>query len=97
MEQVFKGSLLGDWTPDEIILDDDGVGLKIRSLIKAHEDYVFYKDIASVEVDSRLFLATIRIKPRARPELVIDNFSKNDAVNIRKIILERVKQKQRRR
>lgn len=33
---------------------------------------------------------TIRVIPRARPEIVIENFSKGDAQRIKELILQRV-------
>ncbi len=75
---------------DEVHLSDKGVSFKVKKLIGGTEQFVFYADISGVEIDSGMFFATIRILPRARPEIVIDNFAKSDAQEIKALILERV-------
>ncbi|MES2730953.1 MAG: PH domain-containing protein [Bacteroidota bacterium] len=91
MDEVFKASRVKDvFTPDEVILGDKGITFKINKLIGGAESFVFYQDISGVEIDSGLFFATIRVIPRARHEIVIENFSKADAQEIKRLILERV-------
>lgn len=83
----FKNPLL----PDEVHLTDKGVTFQIKKLFGGSEAFVFYTDIAGVEIDRGIFFATIRIKARAREqEIVIENFTKHDASRIKQLILERV-------
>jgi len=91
MNEQFKSSVLKDpIRQDEVHLGDKGVSFKVKKLIGGTEQFVFYTDISGVEIDSGMFFATIRILPRARPEIVIDNFAKGDAQRIKELILERV-------
>jgi Bacterial PH domain len=91
MEERFKASRLMDTlTPDEVILTDQGVTFRIKELLGGSEHFVFYEDISGVEIDNGLLFATIKVIPRARQELVIENFAKDDARRIKDLILERV-------
>ncbi|MCU0448701.1 MAG: PH domain-containing protein [Bernardetiaceae bacterium] len=91
MEERFKASRLMDTlTPDEVILTDRGVTFRIREILGGSEHFVFYEDISGVEIDNGILFATIKVIPRARQELVIENFSKDDARRIKDLILERV-------
>ncbi|AXE18588.1 hypothetical protein DR864_12890 [Runella rosea] len=91
MNEVFKSSSIKDPVrPNEVQLTDKGVSFKMRKLIGGTEQFVFYSDISGVEIDSGMFFATIRVIPRARPEIVIENFTKSDAQRIKALILERV-------
>jgi hypothetical protein len=91
MEQTFKASRWKDtFTPDEVILSEKGITFKINELIGGSEHFVFYKDISGVEIDRGMIFATIKVIPRARQEIIIDNFTKEDAEQIKKLILERV-------
>ena len=91
MNETFKSSSLKDpIRRDEVHLSEKGVSFKVKKLIGGTEQFVFYTDISGVEIDSGMFFATIRILPRARPEIVIDNFTKGDAQQIKELILERV-------
>ena len=51
---------------------------------------MFYSDISGVEIDNGLFFATVRVIPRARPQIVLDNFTKGDARRIKELILQNV-------
>lgn len=75
---------------DEVVFDDKGVTFRIRKLIGGTDNFVFYSDISGVEIDNGLFFATIRIIPRARPEIVIQNFTKGDARRVKELILQNV-------
>jgi hypothetical protein len=91
MNEIFKASRVKDlFTPDEVILGEKGISFKINKMIGGTESFVFYQDISGVEIDSGMFFATIRVLPRARQEIVIENFSKADAQEIKRLILERV-------
>jgi Bacterial PH domain len=91
MEEIFKASRWKDtFAPDEVILSDTGVTFKINEIIGGSENFVFYKDISGIEIDKGLFFATIRVIPRARQEIMIDNFTKDDAEKIKAIILSKV-------
>lgn len=75
---------------DQVEFNDKGVTFRIRKLIGGTDNFVFYSDISGVEIDNGLFFATVRIIPRARQEIVIQNFTKSDARRIKELILENV-------
>lgn len=89
-EKFHSSSFKDPINRDEVELNDKGISLRIRKLISSTDNFVFYSDISGVEIDNALFFATIRIIPRARPEIVIRNFAKRDARRIKELILERV-------
>ncbi|CAN5185518.1 hypothetical protein BH09BAC4_BH09BAC4_17090 [soil metagenome] len=91
MAEKFRSSSLKDpLTPDEVEFNDKGVTFRARKLIGGTDNFVFYSDISGVEIDNGLFFSTVRIIPRARPEIVIQNFSKGDARRIKELILQNV-------
>ena len=92
MNERFSASTLKNpLMPDEVIFGEKGVTFKERKVFSSSENFVFYNDIAGVEIDSGIFFATIRIKARAREhEIIIQNFAKGDARKIKDLILERV-------
>jgi hypothetical protein len=51
---------------------------------------VLYSDISGVEVVESLLLATIKVKPKIRAEIKIDNFAKDDAKTIKTLIKDRL-------
>ncbi len=91
MNEKFTASTLKNpLFPDQVVLGDKGVTFIIRKTFSKTENFVFYNDIAGVEVDSGVIWATIRVKARAREhEIVINNFAKRDASRIKELILER--------
>lgn len=90
-ENFFSSRLKNPFLPNEIHLSDKGINFKTRNLFSSSENFVLYHDIAGVEIDKGLFLADIRIKARAREqEIHIENFTKTDASEIKRLILERV-------
>lgn len=93
MNEKFAASTLKNpLFPDTVEFSEKGVTFKIRKAITATENFVFYDDIAGVEIDFGVLFATIRIKARAREQdIVINNFSKGDAKKIKQLILERAK------
>lgn len=91
VKKVFKASRLGDpITPDEVIFDAKGITFNVKTLFSSTESFVLYSDISGVEIVESLVLATIKIKPKIRAEIKIDNFTKSDAKLIKKLILERL-------
>jgi hypothetical protein len=91
MNEIFTASRIKDvLTPDEVILGDKGVTFKVNKIFGGSESFVFYQDISGVEIDNGLIFSTIRVIPRARHEIVIENFTKGDAQEIKRLILERV-------
>lgn len=93
MNERFSASTLKNpLMPDEVIFSEKGVTFKERKVLSSTENFVFYNDIAGVEIDSGIFFSTIRIKARAREqEIVIENFAKSDARKIKELILERAR------
>ena len=91
MNEKFNSSSFKDPIRQDVIeFNDKGVTFRAKKLIGGTDNFVFYSDISGVEIDNGLFFATIRIIPRARPEIVINNFTKGDARRVKEIILERV-------
>jgi hypothetical protein len=91
MNEVFTASRMQDaLSPDEVVFNEKGVTFKVNKVIGGTDNFVFYKDISGVEIDNGLFFSTIRVIPRARPEIVINGFTKVDAKKIKQLILERV-------
>ncbi|GAB3027532.1 hypothetical protein [Spirosoma sp.] len=91
MSEKFRSSSFKDpLNPDVVEFNDKGVTFRARKLIGGTDNFVFYSDISGVEIDNGLFFSTIRVIPRARPEIVIQNFSKADARRIKELILENV-------
>jgi len=94
MDEIFKASRLKDpITPDEVILTEKGVTFRIKEVLGGSENFVFYEDISGIEIDNGIIFATIKVIPRAREEIVIENFSREDARQIKALILERVTRK----
>jgi hypothetical protein len=91
VQKIFKASIWGDpWTPDEVIFDKKGVTFNIREWISNTETFILYSDISGVEIIEGIWLATIKIKPKVKSEITINNFTKFDAAIIKKIILEKL-------
>lgn len=91
IRRTFQASRLGDpLTPDEVVFDTKGITFHVKSILSATESFVLYSDISGVEVLESLFFATIIIKPKARGEIKIENFTKRDAKLIKNFITERL-------
>lgn len=91
MNERFSSSTFKDPIRQDVIeFTDKGVSFKIKKLIGGTDNFVFYSDISGVEIDNGLFFATIRIIPRARPEIIINNFTKGDARRVKELILANV-------
>ena len=89
--EKFRSSSFKDpITRDEVEFSDKGVTFRVRKLIGGTDNFVFYSDISGVEIDNGVFFSTVRVIPRARPEIVISNFTKSDARRIKEIILNNV-------
>jgi hypothetical protein len=91
MAEVFKSSGFKDPINRDVVeFNDKGVTFRVNKLIGGTDNFVFYGDISGVEIDNGLFFSTIRIIPRARPEIIIKNFTRGDARQIKELILTRV-------
>lgn len=91
MKESFKASMLmNPLFPDEIVFGDKGVTFKIKKLFRSNDNFVFYSDISGVEIDSGIFFSTVRVIPRMRQEIIINNFSKSDAKRVKELLLEKV-------
>jgi hypothetical protein len=91
MNERFSASgLMNPFFPDEITFGEKGVTFKVRKLFRSNDNFVFYSDISGVEIDSGVFFSTIRIIPRMRPEIIINNFTKGDAKKVKELILTKV-------
>jgi hypothetical protein len=91
MNEKFRASSIKNpFFPDTVEFSEKGITFKIRKAVSSRENFVFYNDIAGVEIDSGIFWATIRIKAKAREEdIIITNFSKGDAKKVKQLILDR--------
>jgi hypothetical protein len=91
MNERFSASgLMNPFFPDEVTFGEKGVTFKVRKLFKSNDNFVFYSDISGVEIESGVFFSTIRIIPRMRPEIIINNFTKGDAKKVKELILAKV-------
>lgn len=91
MNERFSASgLMNPFFPDEVTFGEKGVTFKVRKLFKSTDNFVFYSDISGVEIESGVFFSTIRIIPRMRPEIIINNFTKGDAKRVKELILAKV-------
>lgn len=91
MSEKYRASgLMNPMFPDEITFGEKGVTFKVRKLFRSTDNFVFYSDISGVEIDSGVFFATIRVIPRMRPEIIINNFTKGDAKRVKELILQKV-------
>ncbi|WP_149241961.1 hypothetical protein [Dyadobacter sp. 32] len=91
MNERFRASgLMNPMFPDEVTFGDKGVTFKVRKLFKSTDNFVFYSDISGVEIENSIFFSTIRIIPRMRPEIIINNFTKGDAKKVKELILQQV-------
>lgn len=91
MKESFRASMLmNPFFPDEIVFGEKGVTFKIRKLFRSNDNFVFYSDISGVEIDSGMFFSTVRVIPRMRQEIIINNFSKSDAKRVKELLLDRV-------
>jgi hypothetical protein len=91
MNERFSASgLMNPFFPDEVTFGEKGVTFKVRKLFKSTDNFVFYSDISGVEIESGVFFSVIRIIPRMRPEIIINNFTKGDAKKVKELILAKV-------
>ena len=91
MNERFKASgLMNPMFPDEITFGEKGVTFTVKKLFRSTDNFVFYSDISGVEIENSMFFSTIRVIPRMRPEIIINNFSKGDAKKVNELILQQV-------
>ncbi|MDQ6477557.1 hypothetical protein [Dyadobacter sp. LHD-138] len=91
MNERFKASgLMNPLFPDEVTFGEKGVTFKVKKLFRSTDNFVFYSDISGVEIENSIFFSTIRVIPRMRPEIIINNFSKGDAKRVKELILQQV-------
>ncbi|WP_254413211.1 hypothetical protein [Dyadobacter diqingensis] len=91
MNERFKASgLMNPLFPDEVTFGEKGVTFKVKKLFRSTDNFVFYSDISGVEIENSIFFSTIRVIPRMRPEIIINNFSKGDAKKVKELILQQV-------
>ncbi|REA55222.1 hypothetical protein DSL64_28375 [Dyadobacter luteus] len=89
-EKYSASALMNPLFPDEVSFGEKGVTFKVRKLFKSTDNFVFYSDISGVEIENGVIFSTIRIIPRMRPEIIINNFSKGDAKRVKELILQKV-------
>ena len=88
---TFKASRLRDtFTPDIVIFNEKGVTFIVRTLFEAQDNFLLYSDISGVELDEKIFFASIKVKPKIRGDIVIHNFTKRDAQKIKEFIVSRL-------
>jgi hypothetical protein len=89
-ERFYSSSFKDPINRDVVEFTDKGVTFRTRKLIGGTDNFVFFSDISGVEIDNGLFFSTVRVIPRARPEISLRNFSRGDARRIKELILENV-------
>ncbi|GGC13193.1 hypothetical protein [Dyadobacter sediminis] len=89
-EKYSASGLMNPFFPDEVTFGEKGVTFTIKKLFKSSDNFVFYSDISGVEIESGMFFSTIRVIPRMRPEIIINNFTKGDAKRVKELILQQV-------
>ncbi|TDE11611.1 hypothetical protein [Dyadobacter psychrotolerans] len=89
-EKYSASGMMNPFFPDEVTFGEKGVTFKVRKLFKSNDNFVFYTDISGVEIESGVLFSTIRVIPRMRPEIIINNFTKGDAKKVKELILEKV-------
>jgi len=89
-EKYSASGLMNPFFPDEVTFGEKGVTFTIKKLFKSSDNFVFYSDISGVEIESGMFFSTIRVIPRMRPEIIINNFTKADAKRVKELILQQV-------
>jgi hypothetical protein len=89
-EKYSASALMNPFFPDEVSFGDKGVTFTVKKLFRSTDNFVFYTDISGVEIENSMFFSTIRIIPRMRPEIIINNFSKGDAKRVKELILQKV-------
>ncbi|HEX9955973.1 MAG TPA: hypothetical protein VGA96_01915 [Fibrella sp.] len=91
MNERFSSSSFKDPLRQDVIeFNDKGVTFRVKKLVGGTDNFVFYSDISGVEIDNGLFFSTIHIIPRARPEIIINNFTRGDARRVKELILQNV-------
>ena len=89
-ERYSASGLMNPFFPDSVSFGDKGVTFTVKKLFKSNDNFVFYSDISGVEIESGMFFSTIRVIPRMRPEIIINNFTKSDAKRVKELILQQV-------
>jgi len=89
-ERYSASGLMNPFFPDEVSFGEKGVTFKVRKLFRSTDNFVFYTDISGVEIESGIFFSTIRVIPRMRQEIIINNFTKGDAKKVKELILQQV-------
>ena len=89
-EKYSASGLMNPFFPDEVTFGEKGVTFTVKKFLRSTDNFVFYADISGVEIDNGVIFSTIRVIPRMRPEIIINNFSKGDAKKVKELILEKV-------
>ncbi|MCE7041953.1 hypothetical protein [Dyadobacter sp. CY312] len=89
-EKYSASAMMNPFFPDEVAFGEKGVTFKVRKLFRSTDNFVFYTDISGVEIESGVLFSTIRVIPRMRPEIIINNFTKGDAKKVKELILQKV-------
>ena len=89
-EQFSASGVMNPFFPDGITFGEKGVTFTVKKFLKSNDNFVFYSDISGVEIENGMLFSTIRIIPRMRPEIIINNFSKGDAKKVKELILQKV-------
>ena len=89
-ERYSASGVMIPFFPDSVSFGDKGVTFTVKKLFKSNDNFVFYSDISGVEIESGMFFSTIRVIPRMRPEIIINNFTKGDAKRVKELILQQV-------
>lgn len=92
MEHTFNSTrLLSPIFPDAIKMHEKGISVIIRKLFSSDETFIFFSDVSGIEVKKGVFFADILIRPRMQEPILVKNFGKKDADEIKELLLANVK------
>lgn len=92
MKTEFKASMLKDaFSPDKVIVDEDGITVNIRNVLNEQQSYVAYKDIVRVEVNTGIMFANVVFHLKnGQTVATLDNFTNGDARQIEELVKAKI-------
>jgi hypothetical protein len=92
MKTEFKASMLKDAiSPDRVMVDEDGVTVKISNVFNGQESYVAYKDIVRVEVNTGIMFANVVFHLKnGQTVATLDNFTNGDVRKMEELIKAKI-------
>jgi|ERR1022692_2122538 hypothetical protein len=79
--------------PAHIIIDDNGVTLKLPGFLSGKETTILFGSISSVDIETPLIgFSTIGIETKGEGKIIANGFTKADVVEMKQVILDKMKQ-----